>query len=167
MVVLNDIAQAIVEKYRGQDANYVFTRVNHKGERKRIGAIGNTGWRAARRRASARYPAVLGTPAPVGFRRLRVHDLKHTFGGRLRAAGVSKEDRKDLLGHRHKDITTDYSAAQLRQLLDCANRVVRRPGNTPMLTVLRVTMESDLPAEGLENSRKSPAGKAGQSADVN
>jgi hypothetical protein len=25
--------------------------------------------------------------------------LKHTFGGRLRAAGVSFEDRQDLLGH--------------------------------------------------------------------
>ena len=28
---------------------------------------------------------------------VRVHDLKHTFGRRLRAAGVSFEDRQDLL----------------------------------------------------------------------
>ncbi len=37
---------------------------------------------------------------------VRVHDLKHTFGRRLRAAGVSFEDRQDLLGHRLGKITT-------------------------------------------------------------
>ena len=37
-------------------------------------------------------------PQSEGFRRVRVHDLKHTFGRRLRAAGVSFEDRQDLLG---------------------------------------------------------------------
>jgi len=42
-----------------------------------------------------------------------VHDLKHTFGRRLRAAGVSFEDRQDLLGHRSGRITTHYSAAGL------------------------------------------------------
>jgi hypothetical protein len=30
---------------------------------------------------------------------------KHTFGRRLRAAGVSFEDRQDLLGHRSVRIT--------------------------------------------------------------
>ncbi len=29
-----------------------------------------------------------------------MHDLKHTYGRRLRAAGVSFEDRQDLLGHK-------------------------------------------------------------------
>jgi integrase len=44
--------------------------------------------------------------APEGFRKVRVHDLKHTFGRRLRAAGVSFEDRQDLLGHKSGRITT-------------------------------------------------------------
>jgi len=35
----------------------------------------------------------------AGIPDVRVHDLKHTFG-RLRTAGVSFEDRQDLLGHR-------------------------------------------------------------------
>jgi len=36
----------------------------------------------------------------------RVHDLRHTFGRRLRAAGVGLEDREDLLGHKSNRITT-------------------------------------------------------------
>jgi integrase len=50
-------------------------------------------------------------------------DLKHTFGRRLRAAGVSLEDRQDLLGHRSSRITTHYPAAELRNLVEAANRV--------------------------------------------
>jgi hypothetical protein len=33
---------------------------------------------------------------PKGFRNVRVHDLKHTFGRRLRAAGVPLETRRVL-----------------------------------------------------------------------
>lgn len=49
----------------------------------------------------------------VGLPQIRVHDLKHTFGRRLRAANVSFEDRQDLLGHKSQRITTHYSAAEL------------------------------------------------------
>jgi hypothetical protein len=52
-----------------------------------------------------------------------VHDLKHTFGRRLRAAGVSFEDRQDLLAHRSGRITTHYSAVELANLIDAANKV--------------------------------------------
>ena len=46
-------------------------------------------------------PCVLsGVGVEVGLPQVRVHDLKHTFGRHLRAAGVSFEDRQDLLGHR-------------------------------------------------------------------
>ena len=48
---------------------------------------------------------------------LRVHDLKHTFGRRLRAAGVPLETRKVLLGHRNGDITSHYSAPVIAELL--------------------------------------------------
>ncbi|MBC8087836.1 MAG: hypothetical protein H7Z40_11270 [Phycisphaerae bacterium] len=47
--------------------------------------MNNNGWQRARRRA--------------GLRSVRIHDLRHTFGCRLRAAGVSAEDREALLGH--------------------------------------------------------------------
>jgi len=68
---------------------------------------------------------VFGREAPTGFRDLRAHDLRHTFGRRLRSAGVSKEERKDLLGHKSGDVTTDSSAAELTSLINAANLIIR------------------------------------------
>ena len=68
---------------------------------------------------------------------VRVHDLKHTFGRRLRAVGVSFEDRQDLLGHRSGRITTHYSATELSRLLKAANKVCDRKGKQPELVILR------------------------------
>jgi hypothetical protein len=65
---------------------------------------------------------LFGTVAPEGFRRVRVHDLKHTFGRRLRAAGVSFEDRQDLLGHKSQRITTHYSQPELSNLIAAAEK---------------------------------------------
>jgi integrase len=48
--------------------------------------------------------------------------LKHTFGRRLRAAGVSFEDTQDLLGHKSRRITTHYSRPELLNIIDAANR---------------------------------------------
>jgi len=56
-------------------------------------------------------------------RTVRVHDLRHTFGQRLRYAGVSFEDRQDLLGHKSDRITTHYSAPEYAQLLAAANSI--------------------------------------------
>ena len=69
---------------------------------------------------------------------VRVHDLKHTFGRRLRAAGVPNETRKVLLGHRNGDITTHYSAPELEELIEAANRVCeQKSGKIPALTILK------------------------------
>jgi integrase len=127
----------MLEEMRGQHPVYVFTWVNDEGVRDRVGRIRNSGWVNARRRASARYAEVLGKEAPLGFQELRAHDLRHTYGRRLRAAGVSKEDRKDLLGHKSRDVTTDYSAAELSSLIEAANRLIRSK-DSPSLTVLRL-----------------------------
>ena len=67
---------------------------------------------------------------------MRVHDLKHTFGRRLRAAGVSFEDRQDLLGHKSGRITTHYSSAELSNLLAAANKACEGR-NGPVLTLLK------------------------------
>ena len=68
----------------------------------------------------------------------RARNKKHTFDRRLRAAGVPWETRKVLLGHKSGDITTHYSAPEIAELLEAANRVCRgKSGKTPALTVLR------------------------------
>jgi len=66
----------------------------------------------------------------AGLPGLRVHDLKHTFGRRLRAAGVSFEDRQDLLGHKSTRITTHYSRSELVNLIAAANRVCEEESRT-------------------------------------
>ncbi len=86
--------------------------------------INNSSWKRVRQK--------------VGLSLVRVHDLKHTFGRRLRAAGVPVETRKVLLGHRNGDITTHYSAPELEELLEAANRVCdSKSGKTPALVVLK------------------------------
>ncbi len=104
VVILNRIAKAVVEEMRGVHPEYVFT---YKG--RRIRKMNGPAWRKARQRAA--LPLV------------RVHDLKHTFGRRLRAAGVSFEDRQDLLGHKSGRITTHYSQAELENLIAAVNKV--------------------------------------------
>jgi integrase len=118
LVVCNNIASSVIEAQRGNHATHVF---NYLG--KPIKRMNATGWRNGRKKA--------------GLEQVRVHDLKHTFGRRLRSAGVSFEDRQDLLGHRSGKITTHYSSAELQNLYSATNRVceARRDGVT--LTVLR------------------------------
>jgi integrase len=77
VVVLNDVAPQLVDGLRSQHPTYVFTWEDRKHRRRRFRRLNNTGWKAARRRAAARYVKELGLPAPDGFRRVRVHDLKH------------------------------------------------------------------------------------------
>ena len=117
-VVLNRIARSVIESCRGKHPESVFT---YQG--KPITKMYNSGWKAARRRAAVRYERELKRPCPAGFRKVRVHDLKHTFGHRLRAAGVSFEDRKVLLGHKTFDVTTHYSAAEIGFLIAATETV--------------------------------------------
>ena len=99
----------------------------------------NSGWKAARRRAAERYPTEFGQPCPNGFRSLRVHDLKHTYGHRLRAAGVGFEDRKILLGHKSEHVTTHYSAPEIGMLIEASEKVCALGSRkTPALAIVRV-----------------------------
>ena len=54
VVVLNDIAQSVVEEVRGQHPTHVFTWLNRKGRRRPLTRLTNSGWRSARRRAAGR-----------------------------------------------------------------------------------------------------------------
>lgn len=56
---------------------------------------------------------------------------------KIRAAGVSFEDRQDLLGHRSGRITTHYSSAELQSLYQAANKVCENRKSGVILTLLR------------------------------
>lgn len=70
--------------------------------------MNESAWKKARIRAAKKWKEKFLRPAHDGFARIRIHDLKHTFGRRLRAAGVTEEDWKALLGHKHGGITSHY-----------------------------------------------------------
>lgn len=117
----NEIAWQVIKEVRGQHPVYVFTG---KDGKHRIHGMNNYAWKKARK--------TLKIP-------VRIHDLKHTFGRRLRAAQVSHEDRQDLLGHKSSRITTHYSPAEVKNLIDAANKVCHREISTPTLTSIRTT----------------------------
>ena len=136
LVVLNGSAIAVIEGRRGQHVTHVFDFAGRP-----MTTMLSSAWRKARVRA--------------GLERLRVHDLKHTFGRRLRAVGVSFEDRQDLLGHRSGRMTTHYSAPELVWLIEAAERVSAQSEKQPELLVLRGALQG--------GSRKTHA-KGGETA---
>lgn len=81
LAILNQVAKEVIEEVRGEHPVSVFT---YKG--RSVIAMCRKDLRRARVRA--------GLPG------VRVQDLKHTFGRRLRAAGVTLRDRQGLLGHK-------------------------------------------------------------------
>jgi len=119
LVVLNRLAMGIVNELRGNHPEYVF--VNSKG--RPVKKMCREAWRRARRMTE--------------LEQLRVHDLRHTYGRRLRAAGVSFEDRQDLLGHKSTRITTHYSKPELQNLVMAANKVNSQRHTVDTLIVLR------------------------------
>ena len=119
LIVLNRVASSVIESVRGQHPEFVFS---FRG--KPIQRMNNSGWREAKKSS--------------GIQNVRVHDLKHTFGRRLRAAGVSYEDRQDLLGHKSGRITTHYSSAEITSLIEAANKVCEKESRkSPALVILR------------------------------
>lgn len=117
LVVLNHVARAVIERQRGKHPEFVFVYRNRP-----LSRMMNSAWKKARKR--------------VNLQNVRVHDLKHTFGRRLRSAGVSFEDRQDLLGHKSTRITTHYSSAEVLNLWEAANKV-GHGGTGPVLTLLK------------------------------
>jgi integrase len=129
LVVLNRAARAVIDRVRDDHPMWVFT---YKGSPVR--SMYNTAWKVARKE--------------VGLPFVRIHDLKHTYGRRLRSAGVSFEDRQDLLGHKSGRITTHYSAPELINLIQASERICRRGGNK-MVTM--VCLRKKIPLRVVSN----------------
>jgi integrase len=116
VAILNDVSWSIVQAQRDKHPTWVFPF-----RRRRIGVMNNSAWQQARLKANLR---------PV-----RVRDLRHTFGCRLRAAGVSEEDRSVLLGHASHTMAGHYASADVGRLPHAVNRILDR---RETCTVLRV-----------------------------
>jgi integrase len=122
LVILNDIAKSVIQSVRGNHVHFVFT-YHCQGRHNSLSTMNKYTWDRARNL--------------VGLPQVRIHDLKHTFGRRLRAVGVAFEDRQDLLGHKSGRVTTHYSAAEINNLIIAANKVCLQNNSTPTLTILR------------------------------
>lgn len=122
VVVLNKIARKVIEIQRARrmpDCPWVFP---YRG--KPLGNMNNTAWQNAWNKVGLpTAKTILHGP----------HNLKHTFGRRLRLAGVKLETRKALLHHTMGDVTTDYSPADILELIEAAEKVV----NHKSLLILR------------------------------
>ncbi len=124
VVVLNSVAQKVVEARRGLHAENVFTYLGNS-----LTKLHNSAWKRCWKLAEL--------PTEKGILK-GVHNLRHTFGRRLRSAGIALETRKALLGHANGDITTHYSAAELTELIHAVEKIVNRNiAQTPTLTVLK------------------------------
>ena len=81
-----------------------------------VETMNNNGWQRARK--------------AVGLQDVRVHDLRHTVGMRLREAGVREETISDILWHSRGTMTAHYSVAQVRELLDALNLITDEGNRT-------------------------------------
>ncbi|QIE86733.1 tyrosine-type recombinase/integrase [Pseudomonas nitroreducens] len=141
LVILNEVARRVIEGQRGLHTSLVFPygKPDEYGPTA-VHRMNDSAWKKARVRAADKWEKDHRTQAHPGYRSLRIHDLKHTFGRRLRAAGVTEEDRKALLGHKNGSITSHYSAAELDQLIEAANKVSATDSRAPALTILKRRM---------------------------
>lgn len=110
IIVCNDTAGNVVESMRGKHPTHVFT---YKG--RTLPMMHNSAWKRAWKDA--------GLPTSGDYLK-GPHNLKHTFGRRLRAAGVPKDTRQVLLGHRSGDVTDHYSVPELIDLYEASNRIL-------------------------------------------
>ena len=114
ILVLNSKARNILEAQRGRHPEYVFTNCHNE----KWSQLYTNTWQKAW--AGAGFPAdnpnILKGP----------HNLRHTFGERLRAAGVSEMDQDDLLAHYKDGITRRYAAPQLIKLREASELVIQK-----------------------------------------
>ena len=114
VVACNSIAWSVTETQKGRDRERVFPITPNAFR---------MAWDKARKE--------------LGLEHIRRHDLKHTFGMRLRSAGVEFSDRQDLLGHKSSRITDHYSAPDIARLVEASERVVGMTGEPALRCITR------------------------------
>lgn len=146
VVVLNAVARRVIESRRGMHPERVFT---YRG--RPVRKLRSSAWRRA-------WNAV-GLPDEPGILK-GVHNLRHTFGRRLRSAGIPLETRKALLGHANGDITTHYSAAELNELINAAESIVNR-GKTDTPSLMLIGQNVEKTVGKVSEIKKGLTGKTG------
>ena len=111
-VICNSIARRVVEQMRQpstfapRSSEYVFPRMT-------VNKVLNLAWTMA------------GLPDD-GLIKKGIHNLRHTFGHRLRAEGVEPEDRDMLLGHHNRSLTQHYATPDILRLSEMVERITVR-----------------------------------------
>ena len=146
VVVLNAVARRVIESRRGIHTERVFT---YRG--RPVGKLRSSAWRRA-------WKGV-GLPDEPGILK-GVHNLRHTFGRRLRSADIPLETRKALLGHANGDITTHYSAAELEELISAAEAIASR-GRTETPNLMLIRQRTDRSVGKVSEIKKELASKTG------
>lgn len=130
ILILNRVAREIVQQQDGNHAEFVFgwsrnpkaiDSSTDDGSKKQsalpkfkpIDTMNNTAWQGARKRAR------LGD--------LHVHDLRHTFANRLRAANIREDLVSELLWHAKKNQTQHYMGSHIRMLLAAVETICEAP----------------------------------------
>ena len=155
VLILNNVAQSVVEEVRGHHETHVFTwrreRVKNldltpEMDYSPIETMSNTAWQRVRREA--------------GLGDLHVHDLRHTFGMRLQEAGVPQSTISDLLWHATNTITLHYSVAQIVEL-HAALEKIREDKGRGNKSIAMLKREREV-AGGVRVPQKSPASERAQ-----
>lgn len=116
VVICNSLALLAVERQRGNGSEYVFPSRSGRSKDDRLTGfhpIWYDAWKAA------------GLPTTKWIRR-GPHNMRHTFGYRLREAGVSEEDRDLYLGHKRKSLSQHYAMTTIGRLAVQSELVTRR-----------------------------------------
>jgi integrase len=129
-LVLNAIARRAVEHQRKWQMKYgqsewVFPS-NHRGFRgskvRSAGKVWDRAWRDA------------GLPSGPLVKK-GMHNCRHTFAHRLRAAGVPQEDRNALLGHARTNLAEHYATPDIERLLMHAEKICERKETTVLRSI--------------------------------
>lgn len=115
-VICNSLARRAVRMQEGNGSEFVFPSSQIAGRSRMVRQSGKV-WTTAWKRA--------GLPADPLIRK-GIHNCRHTFGHRLRAAGVPAEDRAALMGHNNTSLVQHYAMPDLERLSAAAELVTKR-----------------------------------------
>jgi len=124
-VICNSIARRVVAYQEGNGSDFVFPCKGDEKTRVHLpGKIFSQAWINA------------GLPGD-SLTRKGIHNLRHTCGQRLRAAGVPEEDRNSILGHCNTNLAQHYAIPDVARLSEATELITVRKDSTILRSVRR------------------------------